>query len=79
VSARALLEQLRKHVAEVLETIAILAGWGFLTAGIAALTSPIAWLFSLGLLGLCLAGIKYVGVLAWEGLYALTREVKRGT
>jgi hypothetical protein len=70
--------RLKFSVAEALVSLAMLGGWLFLTAAIVHLTAPVAWLFSLGLLGFCLAGLKFTARLFWEGLYALTREVKRG-
>jgi hypothetical protein len=60
--------------AECLVAFAFIAGWLLLSAGIAALTSPVAWLFSLGLLGISLGGWKVFWRLITAGLYALTRE-----
>jgi len=47
-------------------------GWACLTAGIAALTSPLAWLFSAGLLLLLLVGLRPLGVVFLEGLDSLS-------
>jgi hypothetical protein len=69
---------LAKYGAELLTGAALLAGWGFVTAFVAALTSRLAWLLSIGLLCIALGGIRLFGTLVWEGMYALTREVKRG-
>lgn len=63
---------------EILTAGALLGGWSLVTLGIALLTSPLAWLFSGGLLLLSLSGWKLLYVLARDGLYALTRDNKRG-
>lgn len=59
---------------EALHSLALLGGWTALTAGVAHLTSSVAWLFSAGLLGFALAGFQHTATLAWKGLYALTRR-----
>lgn len=58
---------------ELLTAGALLGGWLLLTAGLVALTSPLAWWFSGGLLLLSLAGWKLLWTLATTGLYTLTR------
>lgn len=63
----------RKRAAELLTAVAVLAGWAFLTSAVAALTSPLAWRFSIGVLCLSLAGWKFIYQLASSGLYALSR------
>lgn len=60
--------------AEVSTYAAFLVGWLCVTAGVAHLTAPVTWWFSLGLLALSVGGIKPLAVMAWHGLYALTRE-----
>lgn len=59
--------------AELLQALALLAGWLMVTIGVVDLTAPIAWSFSVGVLLLSIVGWKFVGVLFWRGLYALTR------
>jgi hypothetical protein len=61
-------------VAESLTALAFLAGWCALTAGVVALTSPLAWVFSLGLLLISAGGWRVFALIAWDGLYVLTRE-----
>jgi hypothetical protein len=60
--------------AECLMALAFVGGWLLVTAGIAALTSRIAWLFSLGLLAISLGGWKPFARFVYAGLYVLTRE-----
>jgi hypothetical protein len=67
---------LRAALPELLTAGAFIAGWSLITAGIVALTSPLAWLFSGGLLALSLGGWKLLWALATNGLYALTRPPK---
>lgn len=62
---------------ELLLAIALLTGWLLITAGVAQLTSAIAWLFSIGLLLLLLCGWRLVWRLFSDGLYDLSRERKR--
>lgn len=59
--------------AELLTALTFVAGWLLITAGVAALTSAVAWYFSLGLLAISLGGWKVLWRLALDGLYALTR------
>lgn len=59
--------------AELLTAAAVLAGWGLVTWGAAALTSWQAWPLSGGLLLLSLAGWRLLFTIARDGLYALTR------
>ena len=49
-------------------TLAVVSGWSLITAGIAELTSPLAWLFSAGLLLVSLVGWKPLFTVAVEGL-----------
>lgn len=65
---------MRAARAEILTALAFVAGWMLVTAGIARLTSPVAWYFSLGLLSLSLGGWKLLAQFVWNGLYALTRD-----
>lgn len=56
----------------------MLVAWGCLTAAAVRLT-PAAHrattlLIAVGLLAAALAGLKFLGVLAWHGLYTLTRN-----
>jgi protein-S-isoprenylcysteine O-methyltransferase Ste14 len=71
-----LLMKLRVALPEILTTAALLGGWLLLTLGVVALTSPVAWLFSGGLLLLSLGGWKLAWALVTNGLYALTRPEK---
>lgn len=59
---------------EILTYAAYVVGWVCITAGVAHLTASVVWWFSAGLFALSLGGIKQLGVLAWNGLYALTVE-----
>lgn len=59
--------------AELLTSAALLAGWALLTWGVALLTSPKVWPLSAGLLLLSLCGWRFLGAIAWAGLYTLTR------
>lgn len=65
--------KVRVALPEILTTAALLGGWLLLTLGVVALTSPLAWLFSGGLLLISLAGWKLLWRLATDGLYTLTR------
>jgi hypothetical protein len=62
--------------AEVMLSLALMLGWASLTMGVARLTSPIAWFFSIGVLLLSLCGWGMLAQLCWKGLYVLSR--KRG-
>lgn len=62
--------------AEWLTAAAFLAGWGLVTAFVAALTAPLAWLLSLGLLAFSLGGWRLAWTIATRGLYTLTREAR---
>lgn len=53
---------------------AFIGGWSLITQGVAALTSPLAWLFSGGVLLISLGGWKLFWALVTNGLYSLTRE-----
>lgn len=64
----------RRYVPELLTAAVFVAGWALLTAGVVALTSPIAWLFGAGLLLISLGGWRLLITLVVHGLYALTRE-----
>lgn len=64
--------RLRAFVAEWYSAALAAGGWACLTAGIAALTSPLAWLFSAGLLLLLLVGLRPLGVVFVEGLDSLS-------
>jgi hypothetical protein len=72
-----LLMALRLAFPEILTAGAFVGGWALLTAGVAALTSSLAWLFSGGLLLISLGGWKLLWKLATSGLYALTRAPGR--
>lgn len=63
---------------ETLTATAFIGGWLLITAGIAALTSRVAWLFSLGVLLISLGGWRLLWRMATDGLYALTREERDG-
>jgi hypothetical protein len=60
--------------AELAVSAALLGGWAACTAGVAALTAPAAWPISAGLLLLSLCGWRFLGRIARDGLYVLTRE-----
>jgi hypothetical protein len=66
--------------AELLTACGLVGGWALITAGIVALTSPLAWLFSGGLLLVSACGWELLYTIARRGLYALTRkpEARRG-
>ena len=61
-------------VAPALHCVAIVCGWALLTAGVAALTVPEAWLISGGLFLLSLAGWGQLRIIAAMGVYALSRS-----
>jgi protein-S-isoprenylcysteine O-methyltransferase Ste14 len=63
-----------KARAEILTVASFLIGWALLTKGVAALTAPVAWTFSTGLLLLSLCGWKFLWAVMSAGLYTLTRE-----
>lgn len=65
---------LRRYAGEILVSLGALAGWGLLTWGAVDLTAPVAWKLSAGLLLLSLCGWRFLGVLASQGLYTLSRE-----
>lgn len=56
----------------------LVVGWLLITAGVAHLTAPVAWLFSLGLLALAIGGLKVVIGIAWNGVEGLSEGAKRG-
>ena len=62
---------------EILTGLAFVGGWALLTLGVAALTSPVAWLFSGGLFAVSLGGWKLFYVFVRDGLYVLTGQGKR--
>lgn len=72
-----LLKFVRSTRAELLTAAALLAGWLLITAGIASLTSPRAWTFSIGALCISLGGWRMLWQIATSGLYALTRRKRR--
>lgn len=65
-----------RAVPEILTAGAFLGGWLLVTAGVVRLTSPVAWVFSGGLLLLSLGGWKLLWVLVRDGLYVLTQTTK---
>lgn len=76
---------LTRFRAELMTGLALLAGWALFTAGAATIAGALApwlrvpvWLLSGGALALSLGGWKLLRTVAAEGLYALTREVRRG-
>jgi hypothetical protein len=64
--------------AELGTAACLILGWLFLTAGVAHLTAPVAWLFSAGLLLLSAVGWRLLATLAWVGLYDLTHRPPPG-
>lgn len=67
-----------RYRAEILVSLAVTAAWSFLTWGIASLLVWEVWPLSAGLFLLSLAGWRFVWTIARDGLYALTREDRRG-
>lgn len=64
---------------ELLVASAALAGWALLTDAVAGFVGPVAWKVSGGLLALSLCGWKLLGIIAWDGLYVLSRDdLKKG-
>jgi hypothetical protein len=63
---------------EGLTALAFVGGWTLITAGVVALSSPLAWLFSGGLLAISLGGWKLFYIFVRDGLYLLTQASKRG-
>ena len=64
---------------ELLVGVAALAGWVLLTDAVAAFAGPVAWKISGGLLCFSLCGWKLLGIVAWDGLYVLSRDdLKKG-
>lgn len=61
-------------VAELLLGASLVLGWGCLTWGIAALTTPHVWPISAGLFFLSLCGWRFLAELFGRGLYTLTRD-----
>jgi hypothetical protein len=54
--------------------LSLVVGWLLITAGIARLTSSVAWYFSLGLLAISLGGWKVVIGIAWHGVDGLDEQ-----
>lgn len=69
---------LAEYRAELLAAAALVAGWSLITAGVAALTSPLAWLFSAGTFLISLFGWELLYTVGRRGLYALTRKPADG-
>lgn len=64
---------------ELLAAIALLSGWALLTWGVASLLVWQVWPISAGLLLLALFGFGFLGTIAREGLYLLSkRGARRG-
>jgi len=63
-----------RHRAEVLTAAALLAGWFWITLGIATLSSRAVWPISTGVLLIAGCGIRFTAGVAWAGLYVLTRK-----
>jgi hypothetical protein len=63
-------------VAVALHALAIVAGWTFVTWGIADLLVPEVWPLSAGLFLLSLAGWGHLRVLFTGGVYTLSRRPK---
>jgi len=61
---------------EILTALAFVGGWTVLTAGIVALTAPVAWFFSGGLLLISLGGWRLFYIFVRDGLYLLTKQGK---
>lgn len=65
---------MRNMRAELATGLAALVGWALLTWTIGELVSWWAYPISTGLLLLSLVGWKLMAVVAWEGLYSLSRD-----
>jgi hypothetical protein len=76
--ATPIIETLSKYPGETLVSIAALAGWILVTAGIASLLpargAHALWLSSIGLLLVSLCGWKFLRRIVTDGLYILTRK-----
>ena len=59
---------------EIAVTAALLGGWACATVFAATWFGARAWMASVALFLLSLVGWKYLGTLAWKGLYALANE-----
>jgi hypothetical protein len=59
--------------AELLQALALLAGWLLVTFGLVELTTPKVWPLSIGLLLLSLCGWKWLASLFGHGLYTLVQ------
>lgn len=62
------------HWRTILVCVALLAGWGLLTWGIAELTTKWAWPISGGLLLLGLVGFDFLKHIFTIGLYTLSQD-----
>lgn len=65
---------LTRYAAELWTGASALVGWASLTFTLAHFLGWVVWPASAGLLALSLVGWRLLGVLAWNGLYALTRD-----
>lgn len=63
-----------RYAPELLTALAALLGWFLLTWVAASLISPWAWPASGGLLLLSICGWRFLAVIAWRGLYDLSRD-----
>lgn len=70
---------LRRFRAEWLTAVALFAGWAALTAAVAVFLTPsVVWTVSGGLLAISLGGWRLLFVVAWHGLYDLSRDGRDG-
>lgn len=63
---------------EILTSLALAGGWALITWGIALLTAPVAWLFSIGILLISLGGWRMLWEIGTRGLYAMSQGTRRG-
>lgn len=65
---------IRRYLAELLLSLALLAGWTLITLAIARLWRPdVVWPLSYGLLFLSVSGWRLAARIAGDGLYALAK------
>ena len=68
---------LRESQSTIAQAALGLLGWACLTVGLAQLFGDVVWCFSVGLLCFALFGFRMLGIVASQGVYALTRPEDR--
>lgn len=63
-----------KYIPEIAVSASAIAGWALCTWTLASLVSAWAWPLSGGLFLLSLCGWRFLAVVAWVGLYSLSRD-----